>query len=436
LTGTGRVWFAIRATLAGATLGSIAFSSFALPFAAAARGRGPWPTPRRPAAGLANSLRVPSNAPDLQAHPALVSRLRDSPHNYFRFVNPPFSHAVCEWFVAMRAELPEVTLHGDVHVEQYAITSLGRGLTDFDAAARGPSVIDLVRFGVSLELAAREKGWSGEGRRAFEEFLQGYRDALQKPALERPPRRLIRHSQAAFARDHALSLRRADALMDADPVAMSDLTVDFVPYVAEMRRLSPGLPASYFLVKKAGRLHMGIGSALDEKYLLRIEGRSAEDGDDQILEAKLVRPLAEAECVHTEVGPQRVTLGMALIANFSFPLSGLVTGGGRAFWLHGWTDDYVELSIESSFRRPGELRELAYDVGTQLGRGHPRVDRDQTPPESRRRTLLRWTRDNEGRIRKAIDDLTDATLRAWIAFREETGPVGLARACDQPIERR
>jgi uncharacterized protein (DUF2252 family) len=61
-------------------------------------------------------------------------------------------------------------------------------LTDFDDSARGPYVIDLVRFGVSLELAA--------------------------------------------------------------------------------------------LIKNAGRLKTGIGSALDEKYLLRVEGWTEREDDD------------------------------------------------------------------------------------------------------------------------------------------------------------
>jgi hypothetical protein len=34
------------------------------------------------------------------------------------------------------------------------------------------------------------------------------------------------------------------------------------------------MPADFFSIKKAGRLKLGIGSALNEKYLLRIEGWS------------------------------------------------------------------------------------------------------------------------------------------------------------------
>ena len=307
-----------------------------------------------------------------------------------------------------------MNLHGDAHVEQYAVTSLGRGLTDFDDSARGPYVVDLVRFGVSLELAAREKGWAAG---AFDDFLRGYRDALVNPRVERPPRRTVRRARAGFAFDHGLALRRADALMDFDPVPASELEGDFQGYVTEVRTQTPALPAGFFRIKKAGRLKMGIGSALDEKYLVRIEGWTTREDDDQVLEAKLVHALSDTGCVHTDAGPGRVSLGMALIARASFLFSGLFARGDRSLWVHGWTDDYVELSIESSFPEPRDLRQVAYDVGTQLGRAHPKEGPGEASPRGFRTVLLESTRTNEGRIRRAIDELTEATVEAWRAFR-------------------
>jgi Uncharacterized protein conserved in bacteria (DUF2252) len=359
-------------------------------------------------------------APELKLNPALVRLLRETPHNYFRFVNRQFSRVACGLFDDIRGGLPEVNLHGDVHIEQYAVTSLGRGLTDFDDSARGPYVIDLVRFGVSLELAAREKGWAGEGRRAFDDFLRGYRDALEDPSLDSPPVRVVGRARATFARDHGLALRRADQLMDANPVPASELEADFRDYVTEMLMQGPALSAGFFRIKKAGRLEIGIGSALDEKYLLRIEGRTLEEGDDEILEAKLVHPLTDTGCVHTHAGPQRVLLGMSLITHEAFPFSGLFTREDRSFWVHGWTDDYVELRIESSFPQPRDLRDVAYDVGIQLGRAHPKEGPGKGSTRGFRRRLRESTRTNEDRIRTAIEELTEETIAAWTAFRRES----------------
>jgi hypothetical protein len=365
---------------------------------------------------LASSLGVSPGAPELLARPALVARLRETPHNYFRFVNRPFVEAVCGLFDDVQGSLPDASLHGDAHVEQYAVTSLGRGLTDFDDSARGPFVVDLVRFGVSLELVARENGWPGT-QGAIDDFLRGYRDALLDPSRERPPRQTIRRARAGFAFDHRLALRRADALMGKDPVDPSELEVDFQSYVAEMQAKSPALPARFFRIKKAGRLALGIGSALEDKYLLRIEGPTAREGDDRILEAKLVGALPDSGCLRTEVGARRVFLGMSLIARAPFPLGGLFAREDRVFRVYGWTDDYIELKGESSFRDPRDLRQVAYDVGIQLGRAHPRDTPGRVPAREARMRLLEATCTYEGRVHQAIAELTERTVEAWRAFR-------------------
>jgi hypothetical protein len=383
---------------------------------------------------VVDALRVSPLAPALQARPALVGRLRDTPHGYFRFVNRPFTQAVCGQFQDARGGFPDVNLHGDAHLEQYAVTSLGRGLTDFDDSARGPSFIDLVRFGVSLELAAREKGWPGEGRRALGAFLGGYHEALKNPNVDSPPPPAVTRARGAFALDHRLALRRADAMIDADPAPASEIEADSRDYVTQM--LADGMAASFFSIKKAGRLKLGIGSALNEKYLFRIEGWTKEADDDQILEAELVRPLSGVDCISTDQGPERVPLGMALIAYAPFPFSGLFTHSGRTFWVHGWTDDYVELSIDSSFASPEDLWQVAYDVGIQLGRAHPKEAAGKGFRPGLRGILLQATRKNEGRIRKVIDELAEATIGAWTAFREATAQVaGLEDSLNAPISR-
>ena len=385
--------------------------------AAATDGATTRPVITTPAAIVA-ALRVSPDAPGLKVRPALVRRLRETPHNYFRFVNRPFSAAVCALFDDVRRGLPDVSLHGDTHVEQYAVTSLGRGLTDFDDAARGPYVIDLVRFGVSLELAARENGW-GHARGAIDDFLRGYRDALTNPRRERRPHRTLRRAGAAFSFDHGLALRRAEALMEPEPFP-PDLQADFQTYVTDMRRQDPALPAKFFRVKKAGRLKTGIGSALDEKYLLRVEGWTDGEDDDQVLEVKLVRALSETDCLHAEAGPARVSLGMSLVAPVPFPFSGFFVHGPDTLWVHGWTDDYVELAVHSSFPDPRDLRQVAYDVGTQLGRAHPKKHPGTPSPRGLRDCLLESVRANERRIREAIDTLAQASVRAWCVFRSDT----------------
>ena len=104
-------------------------------------------------------------SPDLDEfsqNPKLLDRILRGPHGYFRFINEIFAEEVCVRFRDDLGWIPNGNLQGDAHLENYAITERGRGLTDFDAATMGPVVLDLVRFGVSIRLASRANGWEDE----------------------------------------------------------------------------------------------------------------------------------------------------------------------------------------------------------------------------------------------------------------------------------
>ena len=88
-----------------------------------------------------------------RAAPALLDRLRADPYDYFRFVNRPWIARVCDDFGKDMEGLPVVRLHGDAHVEQFAVTNDAWGLDDFDDSARGRAVIDIARFLGSVESA-------------------------------------------------------------------------------------------------------------------------------------------------------------------------------------------------------------------------------------------------------------------------------------------
>ena len=117
---------------------------------------------------------------------------------------------------------------------------------------------------------------------------------------------------------------------------------------------------------------MGVGSALDEKYLILFEGDTAAAEDDLVVEAKQIRDLAGNPCVRTDVGASRVLDGQRLIAYEPFAYAAVVPHGGKFFWMHDWTDDYQEASIRSAIHSPRDLREIAYDAGVQMGRAHPK----------------------------------------------------------------
>src|SRR6185295_10797636 len=61
----------------------------------------------------------------------VVDRLRADPVDYFRFVNRPWIARVCDVLAEAMRDTPTVRLHGDAHIEQFAVTNDAWGLDDF-----------------------------------------------------------------------------------------------------------------------------------------------------------------------------------------------------------------------------------------------------------------------------------------------------------------
>ena len=246
---------------------------------------------------LQQNLIISPDSNQLEQNPKLLQRIQQGPHGYFRFINTKFSEAVCMRFQKYLGKIPNVNLHGDAHLENYAITELGRGLTDFDDATIGPMVLDLVRFGVSVNLACRANGWEDKAELMVNSFLSNYGAALRDPGLTIPPPELVARIRTRFATDREGSLVAKEELMEPLDEPLGNFEAPFKQYVDQMAVQHPELPPYFFQIKKAGRLKMGIGSALDEKYLFEVEGATKARADNLMLEIKELRGLRGISCV-------------------------------------------------------------------------------------------------------------------------------------------
>ncbi|MCG6924041.1 MAG: DUF2252 domain-containing protein [Acidobacteria bacterium] len=367
-----------------------------------------------------NGLAVDPADPRLAARPELKARIAASAHGYFRFVNTAFALETCEAFADVVDEFPDVNLHGDAHVEQYTVTNLGQGLSDFDDCTEGKPIIDLVRFGTSLVLAARERGWGDEERAILSKFLKGYEDALKNPNRLTTRPDLGWEIRKGFGWDHAAALRQAHEIIDGAPLPPDSFAQTAAEFSVLIRFRRDDLPPHFFDVKKVGALRMGVGSALDEKYLLLFEGPTEADDDDLIVEAKQIRDLSGNPCLRTDVGASRILSGEELIAYEPFRYSAVVPRGDKFFWIHDWTDDYQEASIADVLRTPDDLKDIAYDAGLQLGRAHPKRP-DRSPDKDRQRAIRRAVKKYETRIRATVFALAKETEAAWRTFNEAAG---------------
>jgi hypothetical protein len=372
------------------------------------------------------SLTISPGSDEFLRNPKLLERILEGPYNYFRFINIRFAEAVCLRFQKQLGAIPNVNLQGDAHLENYAVTERGRGLTDFDDATVGPMVLDLVRFGVSVHLACRVNGWEDKAESIVKSFLSSYGAALENPELTIPPPELVDRIRASFTTNTNRLLKADEELMGPLGEPLENFKPYFKQFVDQMKVRYPDLPPFFFEIKKAGRLKVGIGSALDEKYLVEVEGATKAYPDNLLLEIKEVTDLRGISCILlSKATPMRPIIMQALLAYKPYRYTGFIiipqaegSGKEKEFWVHEWSDNYHELSIRTSFQSPADLRDIAADVGVQLGLGHPRSIYDSDTSGLRRR-LVSALGGLYGEIEQTIANLTRQTVAAWQQFRRE-----------------
>ena len=235
-----------------------------------------------------------------QATPELIERLRADPYTYFRFVNNSWVARVCEVFARDLEELPLVRLHGDAHVEQFAVMHDAWGLDDFDDSARGPAIIDIERFLGSIDLAARQRSWEKDRDTLFDRFVEGYKQGLLKPEYLPPPPDIVGRLRAQAPATRAAFLAWGESKMQplAD-ASMKAVLAGMEAFARIMRRERPDLAPEYFQVVRAGWVQSGVGSAESPKIMIRVRGPSDDPADDELLESRKIGDLDGLPCLKT-----------------------------------------------------------------------------------------------------------------------------------------
>jgi Uncharacterized protein conserved in bacteria (DUF2252) len=349
------------------------------------------------------------------APPELIERLRADPFTYFRFINRAWTTRVCE----ILADVPDpaiVRLHGDAHVEQFALTKDSWGLDDFDDSARGPAFVDIVRFLGSLDLATRQRRWTRSRDALWDRFFEGYRRGLADPEYRPPEPDLVRQlrKQAPVTRAAYLAWgeQQMQPMADAAMKAVLDGMVVFERLVRSER---PDIAAGYFAVIRAGWLRLGVGSAANRKVLIRVQGPTTDREDDELIEAKEVANLDGVGCLENPRTPQalRVVDGTRQLGRLKHNILAvgptmLIPAADRVehwldWWVSNWEPSYREVRI-SDLRSVDDLADIAFDAGLQLGAGKVVSVRTQTLSSLRRL---------EGRLRRVTDRMIAELFAGW-----------------------
>ena len=298
----------------------------------------------------------------------LVTKLAASRMHYFRMLAEPFEVRTCNAFSDDAPMLPIIAVQGDAHVEQFVVTEATYGLEDFDRAGFGPAVVDLVRYGASLHVACSDVTWPCDPEAAIETFLTAYRASLiAEPATQEPA--LVQRLRTKAPRSRASWVAWADTLMVPLPPAIeADTRRSWYAFAAQMREIDPMWTEATTTIVGLGALHLGFGSALERKVLIRIAGATAGPEDDVIVEAREGVAPSSRGCVwRGSYGESMVLLFTAVLGRRMPTLHGFapLLGSTRHFWLQSWDPGYAELSL-ADITSQHELEELAADAARQL----------------------------------------------------------------------
>jgi len=350
------------------------------------------------------------------ASPELIDRLRADPFTYFRFINRAWTERVCEAFADV-TDPTIVRLHGDAHVEQFAVTKDAWGLDDFDDSTRGPAFIDVVRFLGSIDLATRQRGWTRNRDELWNRFFEGYRLGLNRP--DAPPREpdIVRELRRQAPATRAAYLAQGEGQMQPMDEVRSKAIVSGMDVLERLvRGERPNLAPGYFRVQRAGWLRAGVGSAAILKVLIRVQGPTTEPDDDVLLEAKEVTNLEGVRCLLGPTTPPaiRVIAGTRQLGRLKHdilavgPTLLVPAAADRAehwldWWVSSWEPSYREVRL-SDLRSVKDLADIAFDSGVQLGAGKV---------VSVRRPELSSIARLERRVRSETSTIVEELLAGW-----------------------
>jgi hypothetical protein len=183
-----------------------------------------------------------------------------------------------------------------------------------------------------------------------------------------------------------------------------------------VRRDRPTLPPGYFVVVRAGWLHMGIGSAAIRKVLIRVQGPTTDPDDDVLLEGKEVSSLDGVPCLEGPTTPPaiRVIDGTRQLGRLKHdilavgPTMLIPAAADRAehwldWWISSWEPSYREVRV-SDLRSVKDLADIAFDSGVQLGAGKLASIRNQVLASD-----VRLGR----RLRKETAAIVEELLAGW-----------------------
>lgn len=278
-------------------------------------------------------------------------------------------------------DTPVVFLHGNPHIENFAIVEKGAGMVDFDRSRLGPYSWDIVRFlcSISLKRKKRDKGFLSD--RVLQYFLEGYKRSFHAPHVAHKSLsdflKLKKINWQVSTTDYLKKNDKWAKKLREHALPTDDAWIQGILHAYLENRKELHLLDTYF-VEEAGQ---AMGSLGNQRALVVLAPQDKKSSLDRILlDLKTVYQDADNEFFQTPVAHhgERMILASDLYAPTLEENMGFFTHQQQQYWgrkvptqavkIKGWLSEMRQMDI-------------AYCVGTQLGRGHRLSMKNNAPEE-------------------------------------------------------
>jgi hypothetical protein len=208
----------------------------------------------------------------------LIDRLRADPFTYFVHQSR-MDRAVCEAFADV-TNPTIVRLHGDAHIEQFALTKgcVGpRRLRRF--RTRGPRLSILSGSWARSISPARQRGWTRDRDQLWNRFFEGYRLGLSNPSFQPREPDIVRELRRHAPMTRAAYLSWGESQMQPmDDARSKAIVAGMEAFERLVRGERPDLAPGYFTVKRAGCCAWASAAPASMKVLIRVQGPHDRSG--------------------------------------------------------------------------------------------------------------------------------------------------------------
>lgn len=302
-----------------------------------------------------------------------LAKLAEHPFSFLRGTTPQFYRRLFTAMPAALQQAPETIVHGDLHLENFAVVPTTGGLTygidDFDEALPGPISLDLVRCMTSLTIAF------GEDPALLGDYLAGYRQGLSG-RYQLASQAVAKVLDKARRADQAKMLAKRTSATRPRQMTMGDATKALAP--ADKQQLQAAIAAARLpgldgLPFQDAVQRFGGTASLD---LFRYEAVHGDGSDrDQIVEVKELVPsvlsrhlggsgddLARYRRAQAQYqGPQALPVATTRLGPYQF--------------LVRYRPAFKD-SVTAADVKPGDRRAFVMDLGRISGAAHARGSRE------------------------------------------------------------